>query len=132
MTKQQENRAFVKMLKEFPKAFGRVSFRERLMLRVAFTYVVEEVTVELEKENAELRNNGFTVSAMTEQQLKVALEKGEQLEQENAVLERRIERAKEIIKNLLILKDDHFGNTKMEWRVEVTEQAEQFLTEIEK
>lgn len=36
----------------------------------------------LEKENAELRNNGFTVSAMTEQQLKVALEKGEQLKKE--------------------------------------------------
>ena len=39
---------------------------------------------ELEKENAELRNNGFTVSAMTEQQLKVAIEKGEQLEKKNA------------------------------------------------
>ena len=44
----------------------------------------------------------------------------------------QLEQAKEIIKNLLILKDDHFGNTKMEWRVEVTEQAEQFLKEIEK
>ena len=41
---------------------------------------------DLEKENAELRNNGFTVSAMTEQQLKVAIEKGEQLEKENAKL----------------------------------------------
>ncbi len=38
------------------------------------------------EENAELRNNGFTVSAMTEQQLKVALEKGEQLEKENEEL----------------------------------------------
>ena len=38
---------------------------------------------ELEKENEELRKNGFTVSAMTEQQLKVAIEKGEQLEKEN-------------------------------------------------
>lgn len=47
MTKQQKNRAFVKMLKEFPKAFGRVSFRERLMLRTAFTYVVEEVIDDL-------------------------------------------------------------------------------------
>ena len=46
-------------------------------------------TLELEKENAELRNNGFTVSAMTEQQLKVALEKGEQLEKENAELKSR-------------------------------------------
>ncbi|MBP5793983.1 MAG: hypothetical protein J6W46_10140 [Spirochaetaceae bacterium] len=45
---------------------------------------------ELEKENAELRNNGFTVSAMTEQQLKVALEKGEQLEKENAELKHTI------------------------------------------
>ena len=44
---------------------------------------------ELEQENAELRNNGFTVSAMTEQQLKVALEKGEQLEKENAELKKR-------------------------------------------
>ena len=43
---------------------------------------------ELEKENTELRNNGFTVSAMTEQQLKVALEKGEQLEKENAELKK--------------------------------------------
>ena len=41
MTKQQENKAFIKMLKEFPKAFGRVSFRERLMLKTAFTYVLE-------------------------------------------------------------------------------------------
>lgn len=46
-----------------------------------------------------------------------------------ADLEKKIEQAKEIIKNLLILKNDHYGNTKMEWRVEVTEQAEQFLKE---
>lgn len=44
----------------------------------------------------------------------------------------QLTKAKEIIKNLFILKDDHFGNTKMEWRVEVTEQAEQFLQEIKK
>jgi hypothetical protein len=42
-------------------------------------------------ENEELRNNGFTVSAMTEQQLKVALEKGEQLEKENAELKETVE-----------------------------------------
>ena len=41
------------------------------------------------KENEELRNNGFTVSAMTEQQLKVAIEKGEQLEKENAELKEK-------------------------------------------
>ena len=125
MTEQQENKTFVKMLKEFPKAFGRVSFRERLMLRAAFDYINEEVIDDLkanfdyvlegkdlelqelkdhlaeevelhlhaegyikslEKENEELRNNGFTVSAMTEQRLKVAIEKGEQLEKENAEL----------------------------------------------
>ena len=72
MSKQQKNSAFIKMLKEFPKAFGRVSFRERLMLRTAFDYINEEVIAdikancdlaiegrdvkikELEKENAEL------------------------------------------------------------------------------
>ena len=50
MTKQQKNKAFVKMLKEFPRVFGRVSFRERLMLRAVFDYVVEEIIVDLEKE----------------------------------------------------------------------------------
>ena len=42
----------------------------------------EEYIKSLEKENEQLRNNGFTVSAMTEQQLKVAIEKGEQLEKQ--------------------------------------------------
>lgn len=55
MTKQQENRAFVKMLKEFPKVFGRVSFRERLMLRTAFAYVVEKIITDLENENEDLK-----------------------------------------------------------------------------
>jgi hypothetical protein len=50
------------------------------------TKPLEQKIENLEKENAELRNNGFTVSAMTEQQLKVAIEKGEQLEKENAEL----------------------------------------------
>ena len=44
----------------------------------------------LEEENEQLRNNGFTVSAMTEQQLKVAIEKGEQLEKENAELKEKL------------------------------------------
>ena len=48
---------------------------------------------DLEKENAELRNSGFTVSSMTEQQLKVALEKGEQLEKENAELKEKLKTA---------------------------------------
>lgn len=51
---------------------------------------LKKKNTELEKENAELRNNGFTVSAMTEQQLKVALEKGEQLEKENAKLKKKL------------------------------------------
>lgn len=53
----------------------------------------------------------------------------EDLELSNIDLQKELEQAKEIIKNLLILKNDHYGNTKMEWRVEVTEQAEQFLKE---
>ena len=61
--------------------------------------------------------------------LKQSLDWANKRENENV---ERLKQAKEIIKNLLILKDDHFGNTKMEWRVEVTEQAEQFLKEIEK
>ena len=43
--------------------------------------------------------------------------------------DKQLTKAKEIIKNLLILKNDHYGNTKIEWRVKVTEQAEQFLKE---
>ena len=57
MTKQQANKEFVKMLKEFPKAFGRVSFRERLMLRTAFDYVVEEVIGDI-KANCDLAIEG--------------------------------------------------------------------------
>ena len=56
--------------------------------------------IKLEKENAELRNNGFTVSAMTEQQLKVALEKGEQLEKENTELKEELKDANEKVVHL--------------------------------
>ena len=42
MTKSERNNAFSKMLKEFPKVFGRISFRERLMLGVAFDYAITE------------------------------------------------------------------------------------------
>lgn len=111
---------------------------------------------ELEKENAELRNNGFTVSAMTEQQLKAALEKGEQLEKENAELKAEIEndrdlptiaymqgaekqkkkdeeqltKAKEIIEKLLnaFASNDFFEEEELSAMAE----AEQFLKEIEK
>ena len=44
----------------------------------------------------------------------------------------QLTKAKEIIKNLLILKKDHHGNTDIVWRVEVTEQAEQFIKDMEK
>ena len=48
----------------------------------------EKVEKQLREENEELRNNGFTVSAMTEQQLKVALKKGEQLEKDFRICEK--------------------------------------------
>ena len=77
---------------------------------------MKERIADLEKENAELRNNGFTVSAMTEQQLKAALEKGEQLE-------KQLEVAKDLIHQFLI------QNPISDW---LPKKAEQFLKEIEK
>ena len=141
MTKQQENRAFVKMLKEFPKAFGRVSFRERLMLRTAFTYVSEEVIadikancdlaiegrdvkiMELEKENTDLRDNydQFKASAIPEI---------ERLQKENKELKEQIEKMKTIIKkkcckkclyrkdNEMFLKLAYDENKKLEKQIE--------------
>ena len=93
----------------------------------------------LEKENAELRNNGFTVSAMTEQQLKVAIEKGEQLEKENVELKETVVRmnkvitetfskltkAKEIIKNIIRVTWGEGWSYTLGVKVE----AEQFLKE---
>ena len=62
--------------------------------------IVDKCIAELEKENEELRNNGFTVSAMTERQLKVALKKGELLERENAELKKKLkEKLKTIADN---------------------------------
>ena len=61
MTKQQANKEFVKMLKEFPKAFpktlSRISFRDRLMLRTVFDYVVKEVIGDI-KANCDLAIEG--------------------------------------------------------------------------
>lgn len=109
------------------------------------------INKELEKENAELRNNGFTVSAMTEQQLKVALEKGEQLEKENAELKEKVNildncdrlgdviteaykdqltKAKELLKEFVQhykAKTIYIENMK-----DLLEQAKQFLSEVEK
>ena len=109
MTKQQENRAFAKMLKEFPKAFGRVSFRERLMLRTAFTYVVEEIIVDLEKENSDLKEKYNRVDIIGYDALK------------------NLTKAKEIIKGLLSCCRNY-----PQENAEKVEQARQFIKEIEK
>lgn len=93
MTKQQENRAFAKMLKEFPKAFGRVSFRERLMLRTAFNYVVEEVIADI-KANCDLAIEGRDIK-IKELELELAVEKD--LHQEESELHLH---AEEYIKSL--------------------------------
>ena len=107
----------------------------------------EEKIAELEKENVELRNNGFTVSAMTEQQLKVALEKGEQLEKKNAELKERADKAdldsvlffnqlckaKEIIKKLYeVYYDPCVTEGDLKYRDELFAEIKQFLSEVEK
>lgn len=112
MTKQQENRAFVKMLKEFPKAFGRVSFRERLMLRAAFTYVVEEIVDDIEKENVELKAKYNRVDIIGYDALKNLTE------------------AKDIIRALLFhITNDTFYVT-FETQEQSVERARQFLRGI--
>lgn len=124
--------------------------------------VFEEGYEQAERENEELRNNGFTVSAMTEQQLKVALEKGEQLEKENAEwekfvkdiqnrneenylkvchklateLNRGIKLTEQLEQAKKIIKDLLFlviaSQIKTIESDEIKEQAKQFLKEIEK
>ena len=86
---------------------------------------------DLESENAELRNNGFTVSAMTEQQLKVAIEKGEQLEKENAEQKDQLTKAKEIIRTFLNMPMPNNEEVFADVGKFLTK-AEQFLKEIEK
>ena len=84
---------------------------------------------ELEKENAELKESGSVICDRLSERIDETVE----LKNENIGLKNQLTKAKEIIKNLLILKNDHYGNTKMEWRVKVTEQAEQFLnSEVER
>lgn len=130
MTKEQENKAFAKMLKEFPKAFGRVSFRERFMLRAAFDYVVEEVIADI-KANCDLAIEGRDI-------------KIKELKQENEELKNRYDRvdiigydalknltvAKDIIRTLLFhLTDDTFYVT-YETQEQSVERARQFLRGI--
>ena len=126
MTKQQENKAFAKMLKEF----GRVSFRERLMLRTSFTYVIEEVFGDI-KANCDLAIEGRDI-------------KIKELSKENEVLKERYDRvdiigydalknltnAKDIIRALLFhLTDDTFYVT-YETKEQSVERARQFLRGI--
>ena len=88
----------------------------------------EKRIAELEKENAELKESGSVICDRLSERIDEIVE----LKNENIGLKNQLTKAKEIIKNLLILKNDHYGNTKMKWRVKVTEQAEQFLKEVEK
>ena len=80
------------------------------------------------------QENNKLLDVINNQDIKIAdLEKQiEQIEKVSDYNADQLTKATKIIKNLLILKNDHYGNTKMEWRVEITEQAEQFIKEIEK
>ena len=124
MTKRQENEEFVKMLKEFPKIFGRVSFRERLMLRTAFTYVVEEVIADI-KANCdfaiegrdvkikELENKIGGTTVVCTKTLRNLVNHYEELVQ-----------AKEIIKEFVSWAKDDTESPKFQ---EIVNQAEQFI-----
>jgi hypothetical protein len=120
---ERENRLLGERCNQLLKDKGDLT--DRLSEEVELHLHAEEYIKKLEKENAELKNikdvadlirlNNSSIVAMA------------CLNNHNTSLHQELTQAKEIIKNLLILKNDHFGNTKMEWRVEVTEQAEQFL-----
>lgn len=127
MTKQQENRAFVKMLKEFPKAFGRVSFRERLMLRTAFSYVVEEVIGDI-KANCDLAIEGrdITIKELTVENVELK-ERYNKVDIIGYDALKKLTKAKEIIKTLADDLSVYSGN----YQKELLE-AKQFLKEIEK
>ena len=139
--------------------FGYNKATEELEARKFAMVMSEKVEKQLRKENEELRNSGFTVSAMTEQQLKAAIEKGTQLEKENAKLKAEIEndrdlptvaymqgaenqkkkdekqltKATEIIKRLKSLIEDVCDiNYLSKNNTKLLEKAEQFLKEIEK
>ena len=73
-------------------------------------------------ENEQLRNNGFTVSAMTEQQLKAAIEKGEQLE-------KQLEQAKKVVRTAI--EALYSGGTDTEMMDRCEEILKQFLKETE-
>lgn len=117
MTKQQENRAFAKMLKEFPKAFGRVSFRERLMLRVAFTYVVEEVIGDIRANfDYVLEGKDLEIKTLGERCIQLLKDKGN-LTDENKVL-------------LQNLEDTEIVNKALEQRIKVLKKEREQLKGI--
>ena len=57
-------------------------------------------------------------------------DKGE-LIRANFLLRDRLTKAVDIIKDLLTLHNDSFGQTKLSWRCNVIDKAEQFLKEVE-
>ena len=130
MSKQQKNSAFIKMLKEFPKAFGRVSFRERLMLRTAFDYINEEVIADI-KANCDLAIEGRDI-------------KIKELETENAELKEKLnfstqyyqgEKAKDQLAKAKDLIEDMYDKipaSHSDYYKDVMERARQFIKEIEK
>ena len=140
MSKQQKNSAFIKMLKEFPKAFGRVSFRERLMLRTAFDYINEEVIADI-KANCDLAIEGRDVKIKELEKENAELKK--QLEMSNKVyndnldyshhIEEQLTKAKDHIKTLLdCLKQDTNDPQTNYYVCQYMDKAEQFIKEIEK
>lgn len=131
MSKQQKNSAFVKMLKEFPKVFGRVSFRERLMLRTAFDYINEEVIADI-KANCDLAIEGRDVKIMELEKENAELKKKIGIYQKGMYDEiekrdKKLTKAIEIIKKLLSCCRNYTQEN-----AEKMEEAEQFLKEIEK
>lgn len=108
---------------KFLKEHHLPKFLKRVLVKFAHPLLLlKDIELkDLEKENAKLEERLELKEETMDYQTDLGDKYAEQLAQ-----------AKEIIKNLLILKNDHYGNTKMEWRVKVTEQAEQFLKEIEK
>jgi glutamine synthetase adenylyltransferase len=100
----------------------------KLKAIVRNTKAVDESFAKLQQENAELRKELKEWKDEWQEQVQKANDEG----YTRTLQTIQLKKAKEIIKNLLILKNDLYGNTKMEWRIKVTEQAEQFLSEVEK
>ena len=133
MTKQQENKTFVKMLKEFPKAFGRVSFRERLMLRAAFDYINGEVIDDL-KANFDyvLEGKGLEIKElkMTDEYIIQTLESKvkklqEDLRNKRISIKNKKAEIKELELELTVEKDQH------QEEINLHLHAEDYIKELE-